>query len=150
MASDGSGARKIADLAADTSVVAWAPDSRRIAAGTTGGLRIIDVTASSSIQVTGGTTGYASFSPSGRYLAYVPLSERGTGTSRIRDLKTRKSRILAKLGLAATQSWAPNQDVIAVCAGKRYNQLYRVSANGKAKKISSKFCSPRWGPAPGS
>lgn len=149
MASDGSGARKIADLASDTSDVAWAPDSRRIAAGTTSGLRIIDVTTSSSSKVTSGPTDYASFSPSGRYLAYLPLNERGVGKARILDVKSRKTRTLGKLGNAAAQSWAPSQDVLAVCAGKRYDTLYRVSANGKAKELSSKFCRPVWGPTPG-
>ena len=56
---------------------------------------------------------------------------------------------MAKLGFAGALSWAPKQDVIAVCAGKRYNTLYRVSVNGTAKELSSKYCRPVWGPTPG-
>ena len=146
----GSGARSVADLAGDASDIAWSPDSRRIAAGTTNGLRIVDVAASTPpVNVTSGPTDGASFSSSGRFLAYVPLNATGRGKLRILDLKTRTSITVAKLGFAGALSWAPKQDVIAVCAGKRYNTLYRVSGNGTAKELSSKYCRPVWGPTPG-
>jgi len=150
MAPDGSGARSVADLAGDASDIAWSPDSRRIAAGTTNGLRIVDVAASTPpVNVTSGPTDGASFSSSGRFLAYVPLNATGRGKLRILDLKTRTTITVAKLGFAGALSWAPKQDVIAVCAGKRYNTLYRVSGNGTAKELSSKYCRPVWGPTPG-
>jgi Tol biopolymer transport system component len=146
MAPDGSGAHKLADLANEGSDVAWAPDSRRIAAGTTSGLRIIDLNAPTPpVKVTSGLTDGASFSRSGRYLAYVALNAMGQGKLRIRDLKTRKT-VTPKLGFAGALSWAPKRDELAVCAGRK---LYRVSAKGRAKKLSSKYCLPVWGPTPG-
>ena len=125
----------VADLAGDASDIAWSPDSRRIAAGTTSGLRIIDVAASTPpVKVTSGPTDDASFSPSGRYLAYVPLNATGRGKLRILDLKTRKTITVAKLGFAGALSWAPKQDVIAVCAGKRYNTALPRERQRKAKE----------------
>ena len=78
MAPDGSGARSVADLAGDASDITWSPDSRRIAAGTTNGLRIVNLAASTPpVNVTSGPTDGAWFSSSGHFLAYVPLNATG-------------------------------------------------------------------------
>ena len=145
MAADGTG-RQHADLRNDGSDIAWAPDGGRIAAGTPSGLQLIDPTgAKAPVKIASGEIDGTAFSSSGRYLAYVPINAQARGKLRIRDLKSGKT-ITPKLGFTASPSWAPKRDDLAICAGKGYGTLFRVTAKGKAKKLSTKHCVLTWGP----